>query len=102
MQNWTDKKAWPCLFTNSDTTGEKDFEEFYTDQEEIDLLRFENLGIVKSRLNYQDQLLDSFLEEVQGMKASLAWTRADLIQAFKKLLPDFDHLEKGKYLDAKM
>jgi hypothetical protein len=36
------------------------------------------------------------------MKASLAWTRADLIQAFKKLLPDFDHLEKGKYLDAKM
>jgi hypothetical protein len=46
--------------------------------------------------------LDSFLEEVQGMKASLAWTRADLIQAFKKLLPDFDHLEKGKYLDAKM
>lgn len=102
MQNWTDQKAWPCLFTHSDTTGEKDFEEFYTDQEEIDLFRFKNLGIVKSRLNYQDQLLDSFLEEVQGMKASLEWTRADLIQAFKKLLPDFDHMEKGKYLDAKM
>ena len=39
---------WPCLFTSSDTTGEKDFEEFFTDKEILDMAHFENLGVIKN------------------------------------------------------
>jgi UDP-N-acetylglucosamine 4,6-dehydratase len=41
-------QQWPCLFTKSDTTGEKDFEEFFTENETLDMDRFQNLGIIKN------------------------------------------------------
>lgn len=93
---------WPCLFTKSDTTGEKDFEEFFIEGEKIDLERFENLGIVKSSLDFDNRELETFLEHIQEMKNDLSWTKADLVQLFHDLLPGFDHKETGKYLDYKM
>ena len=48
---------WPCLFTGSDTTGEKDFEEFFTDNETLDMQRFNNLGVIKNEPLYQQELL---------------------------------------------
>ena len=47
---------WPCLFSASDTTGEKDFEEFFTDKEILDMNRFENLGIIKNEAIYDEKL----------------------------------------------
>ncbi|WP_347361139.1 UDP-N-acetylglucosamine 4,6-dehydratase, partial [Vibrio vulnificus] len=55
---------WPCLFTESDTTGEKDFEEFFTDKEVLDMARFENLGIIKNEPLYQPELLSLFEEQI--------------------------------------
>jgi UDP-N-acetylglucosamine 4,6-dehydratase len=55
-----DQKKWPCLFTGSDTTGEKDFEEFFTEQEELDMERFQNLGVIKNELNIQEEKLQFF------------------------------------------
>lgn len=97
-----EKRQWPCLFTESDTTGEKDFEEFFMDGETLDLDRFQNLGIVKSELNYDEQKLNYFLNKISEMKENLEWNKADLIDLFHELLPDFDHKETGKYLDSKM
>ena len=93
---------WPCLFTESDTTGEKDFEEFFMDGEILDLERFENLGIVKSDLEFDHQKLETFLGSIQKMKNNLSWEKADIVQLFHELLPGFDHKETGKYLDSKM
>ena len=93
---------WPCLFTNSDTTGEKDFEEFYTDQEVLDMDRFNNLGIIKNEALYDEALLDEFEERIFSMKNSLAWSKDDLVQMFFRMIPDFCHKETGKYLDSKM
>ena len=93
---------WPCLFTESDTTGEKDFEEFYTEAEILDLDRFENLGIVKSNLDFDDGKLNHFLERIKEMRISLKWTKDDLVNLFHDLLPEFEHKETGKYLDSKM
>lgn len=93
---------WPCLFTESDTTGEKDFEEFYTEAEILDLDRFENLGIVKSNLDFDDGKLDHFMGRIKEMRASLNWTKDDLVNLFLDLLPEFEHKETGKYLDSKM
>lgn len=97
-----EKGKWPCLFTKSDTTGEKDFEEFYMDGELLDLERFENLGIVKSNLNFEEDKLKYFIDSIQTMKASLRWSKSDLVELFNYTLPGFDHKETGKYLDSKM
>lgn len=93
---------WPCLFTNSDTTGEKDFEEFYTDQEVLDMNRFNNLGIIKNEAVFDEALLDDFEEGIAEMKKNLAWSKDDLVKMFFRMIPDFGHKETGKYLDGKM
>ena len=97
-----EKGKWPCLFTESDTTGEKDFEEFYMEGESINLNRFQNLGIVKSELNYDATKLDYFLNRIDQMKENLSWEKGDLVNLFHEILPDFHHKDTGKYLDSKM
>ncbi len=96
------KKKWPCLFVKSDTTGEKDFEEFFTDSEELDMGRFNNIGIIKNSLNYNNELISKFKQEITGMKQQLSWDKASIVDLFNEMLPDFNHKEKGKYLDSKM
>jgi FlaA1/EpsC-like NDP-sugar epimerase len=93
---------WPCLFTASDTTGEKDFEEFYTEKEKLDLKRFENLGIIKTELIFDLELLNHFEEEIEEMKSNLYWTKNQIVSLFHTMIPDFGHKETGKYLDSKM
>jgi FlaA1/EpsC-like NDP-sugar epimerase len=102
VQTLPDKKMWPCLFTASDTTGEKDFEEFFTDGETLDMERFESIGIVKSRLQAEPGKLDRFLSEISKMQADKQWEKSQIVALFHEMLPDFAHLEKGKYLDSKM
>ena len=93
---------WPCLFTPSDTTGEKDFEEFFTENEKLDLSRFKNLGVIKNDAIYDASLIEFFTETIKTMKKNRHWTKEQLVQLFFKMIPDFDYLEKGKYLDSKM
>lgn len=93
---------WPCLFTASDTTGEKDFEEFFTDKEELDMSRFENLGIIKNEPLYEQELLTLFENSISEMKGERAWTKEQIVKLFFTMIPDFGHKETGKYLDSKM
>jgi len=94
--------TWPCFFANSDTSGEKDFEEFYTDIEELDLNKFKNLGIIKNKLNYDTQKLSLFESTIQEFKTNLKWDRKSLKNLFTFMIPDFAHKETGKFLDSKM
>ncbi|MGR5325859.1 UDP-N-acetylglucosamine 4,6-dehydratase [Vibrio sp. DNB22_17_1] len=93
---------WPCLFTASDTTGEKDFEEFFTDKEELDMSRFENLGIIKNEPLYEQELLTLFENSISEMKGERVWTKEQIVKLFFTMIPDFGHKETGKYLDSKM
>ena len=93
---------WPCLFTKSDTTGEKDFEEFFTDKEELDMDRFENLGVIKNKLNVEDEKLKLFENQINKLKYDRKWTKDEIVDLFFKMIPDFGHKETGKYLDSKM
>lgn len=93
---------WPCLFSASDTTGEKDFEEFFTDAETLDMERFENLGIIKNDVDFDAQLIDAFEQTIKEYKEELSWSKEQIVKEFFKLLPDFGHKETGKYLDGKM
>jgi FlaA1/EpsC-like NDP-sugar epimerase len=93
---------WPCLFTSSDTTGEKDFEEFFTDKEVLDMQRFENLGVIKNEAIYDETLLNDFEKTMKNYKQELVWTKDDIVREFFTMIPDFGHKETGKYLDGKM
>ncbi|MDC0601537.1 UDP-N-acetylglucosamine 4,6-dehydratase [Aliiglaciecola sp.] len=93
---------WPCLFSKSDTTGEKDFEEFFTDKEVLDMQRFSNLGVIKNPDSYDKQKVSYFEAEIKRLKAQGVWTKKELVDLFFEMIPDFGHQELGKYLDSKM
>ena len=93
---------WPCLFTDSDTTGEKDFEEFFTENETLDMARFHNLGIIKNQPIFDNQALEEFTQYIDDRKNSKSWTKEEIVALFYKMIPDFGHKETGKYLDGKM
>ncbi len=97
-----EENKWPCLFTSSDTTGEKDFEEFFTDNEVLDMNRFEKLGIIKSDLIKNDDLLYQFETSINKLKTNLKWSKEDIVNIFHTMIPNFGHKETGKYLDTKM
>jgi len=93
---------WPCLFTDSDTTGEKDFEEFFTDNETLDMQRFNNLGVIKNEALFDAELVTLFEQSIREMKTDCAWTKEQIVELFFTMIPDFGHKETGKYLDSKM
>jgi len=100
-----DNNTWPCLFTKSDTTGEKDFEEFFTDKEVLDFSSFENLGVIKNTSDVNTALnekLNHFTNEIDAMQLSLKWDKEEIVKLFFYMLPEFGHKETGKYLDGKM
>jgi len=102
MKTLPAKKIWPCLFTKSDTTGEKDFEEFFTDKETLDLDKFINLGIIKNPLNKEVDKIQYFEKNIVLMKNKKSWSKSQIVNLFNKMIPNFNHKEKGKYLDTKM
>ncbi|MFV8224396.1 UDP-N-acetylglucosamine 4,6-dehydratase [Christiangramia aquimixticola] len=96
------KGRWPCLFTVSDTTGEKDFEEFFTENETLDLSKFQNLGIIKNNLELNDAKLHLFEGAINEMLKKGNWKKKEIVELFNKMIPEFGHKEMGKYLDSKM
>jgi FlaA1/EpsC-like NDP-sugar epimerase len=96
------QRRWPCYFFASDTTGEKDFEEFFTDSEILDMDRFANVGIVKNRLDYDPTLLDQFCREIAAFRANERWEKGLIVDLFNRMIPEFNHLDTGRYLDGRM
>jgi len=93
---------WPCLFTKSDTMGEKDFEEFYTNKEVLDMDRFDNLGVIKNELEFNESQLDDFEDAIIGLKSTMDWSKKSIVAEFFKMIPRFAYNDIGKYLDGKM
>jgi FlaA1/EpsC-like NDP-sugar epimerase len=96
------KHQYPVYFFESDTTGEKDFEEFYMDGETLDLDKFESIGIVKKGADYSEEKLNMFSSTIAKLRSTGTWTRGDLVDLFNDMLPEFHHKETGKYLDGRM
>ena len=96
------QKRWPCYFFKSDTTGEKDFEEFFTENEDLDMKRFDSLGVIRNEAIFQGDALDRFSAGINQLRERGRWDKQDLVDLFFEMLPDFAHLETGKYLDQRM
>lgn len=93
---------WPVYFSKSDTTGEKSFEEFFTDKETLDMDRFDALGIIRNAADYDASLLEIFATRIADMKQRRSWSKGELVDLFNEMIPNFNHKEIGKYLDNKM
>ncbi len=99
-------KKWPVYFFPSDTTGEKDSEEFYTAGETVDLDRFVSLGVIQNDAPLKDgpaqAVVETFESRIKALRDRGSWSRAELVDLFKTTLPELRHLETGKFLDGKM
>lgn len=97
------KRQWPVyFFKESDTAGEKDFEEFYTDQERVDWQRFADIGIVKSEVGWDPVTLEHFEKTITSLLKKGGWTKQELVDLFNHTLSRFSHKETFKYLDDRM
>ena len=97
-----EQKKWPCLFTKSDTTGEKKIEEFYTKKEILDMDRFKNLGIIMNDPKYDEYKLINFENSMIKFKLDMNWDKKKIVNEFFKILPEFKYYDNNKYLDGKM
>ena len=96
------QKKWPCYFFKSDTTGEKDFEEFYTENETLDMKLFSTIGVIKNEPVFEEETLSYFEKRINEIKNSNAWSRKEIVELFHEMIPDFGHRETGKFLDQRM
>ncbi len=96
------KRQWPVYFFASDTTGEKDFEEFYTGAETLHMDRFESIGVIKNEPLFDTTKLDWFLLEIEQLRQRPTWEKQPIVDLFNQMIPDFNHRETGKYLDSRM
>lgn len=96
------ERKWPCYFFESDTTGEKDFEEFFTESEALDMNKFSSIGIIKNEPQYDEEKLSWFESYISQIRQKSNWERSDLVNIFHEMIPCFGHKETGKFLDQRM
>ena len=93
---------YPVVYFKSDTTGEKAYEEFYVPGEKIDMQRFKALGVVEQTARHTMVEVNLFFNELEDLFTKDDFTKADIVEAIKGFIPNFEHEEKGKNLDQKM
>ena len=93
---------YPTVYFKSDTTGEKAYEEFYVPGEKIDMLRFQALGVVEQTTRHEMTEVNAFFDKLEDIFQKDDFTKAQVVDAIKEFIPNFEHEEKGKNLDQKM
>lgn len=95
-------KAYPVHFSVSDTSGEKPFEEFYTDDELVDFERMQALGIIIGKMIPDMAKINVLFDKLKNLFECDCASKEQVIEIIMEYLPDFNHIETGKSLDAKM
>ncbi len=101
-QREEDDEQYPVVYFKSDTTGEKNFEEFYIPGEKINTDRFQALGVIEETIHRPMADVEAFFTELEYLFHKEDFTKAEIVAALKTFLPNFVHEEKGKNLDQKM
>ena len=95
-------RKYPVIFTSSDTTGEKPYEEFFTQNEMVDMARFESLGVITNVPRRSMNEIDDISQQLRDIFNDNHSQKSDIVKVMKDFLGNFEHEEKGKYLDSKM
>ena len=100
---WTsDNKKYPVYFFKTDTSGEKSFEEFYTNDDTVYMDQFDALGVIKNTQIHDKSEISKLLSEFEELFDGEKIQKSDIVELLNKYLPDFKHIETGKSLDQKM
>ena len=102
MRDYSGQSPYPCEFFESNTSGEKTFEEFFTASDEKDEDKFINLGVVKNSKKRSIEEIENIFGRLRAVFDSSSSTKADVVDVLNEYLPDFRHVEKGKGLDSRM
>jgi FlaA1/EpsC-like NDP-sugar epimerase len=101
--SWTpESQTFPVYFFGSDTSGEKAFEEFFTENEVLDEESFSKLGVIKNSVKRDIQEIDDIFHNLKGLFTKDAIEKAEIVEILHGYLPNFEHIETGKNLDQKM
>tara|TARA_B100000214_G_scaffold374820_1_gene358777 strand:- start:9483 stop:10694 length:1212 start_codon:yes stop_codon:yes gene_type:complete len=100
--NIKDDSPYPIYFFKTDTSGEKLYEEFYTSEDQINLKKFNSIGVITNSKKPSFSDVDLIIQEIESIFKRDSYEKEDIIKVMNKLLPDFNHIEKGKTLDQKM
>ena len=95
-------KKYPVHFSSSNTSGEKEYEEFYTDDESVDMVRFKSLGVIMDKSIPSYDKVKDIMENLEKAFERNDLEKDDVVEIIKEYLPNFEHIEKGKSLDSKM
>lgn len=93
---------YPVHFTKSDTSGEKGYEEFFTEAETIDMDRFDSLGVVTGKEVTSKEMVEILFSKLTNAFEDERVTKEEIVAIMKEYLPNFEHIETGKSLDSKM
>jgi FlaA1/EpsC-like NDP-sugar epimerase len=96
-----DGAQYPVCFFESNTSGEKLYEEFYTDDEEIDLSKFKSLGIISASTPHSKEWVSEKIDQLKHLIDKEA-SKADIVAYLGALIPNFQHIETSMNLDQKM
>lgn len=100
--NHNGKQKYPTVYFTSDTTGEKAYEEFYVPGEIVNMERFMALGVVEETARRSMSEVNAFFDKLESIFHKDDFTKAQVVEAIKEFIPNFEHEEKGKNLDQKM
>ena len=100
--NISENAPYPIYFFKTDTSGEKLYEEFYTSEDQINLKKFNSIGIITNSIKPSFSDVDSIILEIENLFKRESYEKEDIIKVMNRLLPDFNHIETGKTLDQKM
>lgn len=97
-----DSDTYPVVYFKSDTTGEKAYEEFFIPGEKVNMSRFRALGVIEETTRRSMHEVNAFFEKLEQLFVCKDFTKAQVVEAIKEFVPNFEHEEKGKNLDQKM
>lgn len=95
-------KSYPVYFFDTDTSGEKLYEEFYTSRDKLDMNSFDALGVIKNAERFEIDSINSRIENLKELLQKDNYDKKDIVAALSTFIPDFQHIETGKSLDQKM
>lgn len=106
MDEWNQcigqKKEYPVHYAVSDTSGEKDFEEFFTEEETVDSARFQALGVITDKELLERSKVKQLIDSLEDIFNKDIVSKEEIVEALADYLPNFKHIEMGKGLDSKM
>ena len=98
----SENSSYPVYFFKTDTSGEKLYEEFYTSTDDINLNRYESIGVITNSKKPSKSEINLIINEIEDLFKTETYDKVDIIKIMNKILPDFNHIETGKTLDQKM